>query len=293
MTASVDDHEDDPHPEHLSEKGDRPISSGSSQKSFIHKLRKGLRRLQYPKPDLPTVNVATTPSNQGILETGRSVRSSDILSSTRSVHFSPETIRHSRGLTMSDLREISMSPSVVETGASAGATLSILSEVDSGSNREANTSSGGTKLRRTEERGTAWPPLPDPGEQTSVEVRHEGPIGKRSSGRPGIIASTSYKLSRKRSKSVESLHSVCKVVSLSDVPSTLEEARERIYVLSALTDIGGGKRKNQVDQNLLEVSVVTQMDQRIERRRNRGTFDDYHRRRYDRLGNSFSSSGGF
>jgi hypothetical protein len=50
-----------------------------------------------------------------------------------------------------------------------------------------------------------------------------------------------------------------------------------------------------MDPNMLEVSVVTEMGRRIERKppKQEDLLDDYHGRRYDRRGRSWSSSGGF
>ena len=115
----------------------------------------------------------------------------------------------------------------------------------------------------------------DPGEDTSVEVRHEGPVAKKHRRRSSLVSSTGSVSSRNRSKSVEprederseSSEIKQKPIQLSRPPSSLEEARERIRVLSALTEITGGKRKSLGGHDLLEVSVVTQTDWRIEQRK--------------------------
>jgi hypothetical protein len=80
---------------------------------------------------------------------------------------------------------------------------------------------------------------------------------------------------------------------LTDPPSSVAEARTRLRVLSALTDITSKKRDSQTNESLLKVTVVTQTDRRIEVRKKRDdVLDDYHGRQYDRRGRSASSSGG-
>jgi hypothetical protein len=107
---------------------------------------------------------------------------------------------------------------------------------------------------------------------------------------------------RKRSWSVEAKEDHgdiadvnCVATSFLQVPATLEEARDRIQVLSALTEIAGGKRRSQVDQNLLKISVVTQTDQRIEtgkRTPRSDLFEDYHGSKCSPEDNPTGSSGG-
>jgi hypothetical protein len=143
----------------------------------------------------------------------------------------------------------------------------------------------------------------DPGEDISVVVRREGPGTRNVPPHYSVILSTRSTNSRRRSRSVETEEEQRsemaganrKVISRSRVPATLEEARNRIQVLSALTEITGGKRRSQTDQNLLEVSVVTQTDRRVETRKHpprSDLFEDYDSRKYSPRGCSPSSSGG-
>jgi hypothetical protein len=136
-----------------------------------------------------------------------------------------------------------------------------------------------------------------------VVVRHEGPRTRIASRHSSVILSTGSLNSQKRSRSIETKEERRSemaganrmVISRSEAPTTLEEARNRIQVLSALTEITGGKRRSQTDQNLLEISVVTQTDQRISTRKHpprSNLFHDYHGRNYGSRGNSFSSGGG-
>jgi hypothetical protein len=128
---------------------------------------------------------------------------------------------------------------------------------------------------------TASGPPVDPGEDTSVEVRHEGPKAKKIPPRRSSFTSpTSPMNPHRRSRSIEvneGQHARGGFVirddattarPLSQTPSTLEEARDRIRVLSALTRIAGGRRTGgggQAEQGSLKVSVVMQIDRRIER----------------------------
>src|ERR1700743_3186777 len=78
----------------------------------------------------------------------------------------------------------------------------------------------------------------DLGETTSVEVRHEGPTGRKSRRRSSLISSTGSIPPQKRSKSAESREEErsegsdirVNTIELSRPPSSLEEARERIRV---------------------------------------------------------------
>ena len=107
-----------------------------------------------------------------------------------------------------------------------------------------------------------------------MEVRHEGPIAKKLPPRRSSFTSPSSPLSpHRRSRSTESNERNSGGVVIRDdsttrqpsqTPSTLEEARDRIRVLSALTRIAGGRRTGQAEQGSLKVSVVMQIDRRIE-----------------------------
>lgn len=79
-------------------------------------------------------------------------------------------------------------------------------------------------------------------------------------------------------------------------PSTLDEARERLQVLSALTKATGGGRRSpsRAHGAPLEVSVTMQTDQRVEQKKKRQTdlIEDYSGSLYNVRGRSYSSSGG-
>jgi hypothetical protein len=142
----------------------------------------------------------------------------------------------------------------------------------------------------------------DPTEDISLEVRHERRTSKVSR-RPSLILPICAATSRRRSKSDSAEptgdHRIVitngnnTISPLSQTPPASDEVLHRRQVLSALDEIGGGKRK--ADPNTLEVSVVTEMGRQIERKppRQEDLLDDYHGRRYDRRGRSWSSSGGF
>jgi hypothetical protein len=141
----------------------------------------------------------------------------------------------------------------------------------------------------------------DPSEDISLEVRHEHRT-TRVPRRPSLVLPMSTANSRRRSKSDgaeptgEHRIQITKGTTVYPLPQTRpvsDGVLDRRKVLSALDEIGGGKRK--LDPNTLEVSVVTEMGRRIERKapRQEELLDDYHGRRYDRRGRSWSSSGGF
>ncbi|KAG8811059.1 hypothetical protein FRC19_004121 [Serendipita sp. 401] len=75
-----------------------------------------------------------------------------------------------------------------------------------------------------------------------------------------------------------------------------EDIRGRSQLLTDLTTISGGKRKLRKDEvSSLEVSVVTEMEQKVELRRKtrQGLIEDYRGTQYSlRRGRSYSSSGG-
>lgn len=147
------------------------------------------------------------------------------------------------------------------------------------------------------------PPLDEP-EDTTLEIRQEGRISRNPRRHPPCLVSMAVAHARKRSKSVDDRneeehsrstdsHIIRRFDGATDPPVSVEEARTRLRLLSTLTDIAGKKRDAQASRGLLEVSVVTQLDQRIERRcRRDDLLDDYNGSRYIRRGRSCSSSGG-
>ncbi|KIM27611.1 hypothetical protein M408DRAFT_16646 [Serendipita vermifera MAFF 305830] len=302
VTASVDDHHSDK--ESPGEKGESIDTSRNPRNGLVHTLRHGWSNMFYsPQLQLPTVHVGPGPSNKGILARNLTNQSLDTTPQTRSVHFSPDTTRHSRGFTATELREAARtsstridSPYFIKSkrgvlkreekvrGINARGSISLIIHLEPNASQQRARPSVTTVFSPVQR-----PPI-DLGEITSVEVRHEVPASKRSSRR--ALSSTQSTTSRKRSRSVDGINTACKVFTLSDPPATLEEARERIQVLSALTEIGSGKRKSQMDQSPLEVSVQT--DRRIEVRRKRQSnmLYDYHGWRYNQASSSFSSSGG-
>jgi hypothetical protein len=143
------------------------------------------------------------------------------------------------------------------------------------------------------------PPLGQP-EDTTLEIRQEGRISRNPRKLPPCLVSMAVAHARGRSKSVDEqrLRGTDNRIlrpadNLTGPPSSVHEARTRLQVLSALMDITRGKRDSQTNESLLEVSVITQTDRRIElRKKQDDVLDDYHGRQYDRRGRSASSSGG-
>lgn len=306
VTAAVDDQNAEPcEPPEKSRIRD-------SEMGFDNDTARGLDQMvSISRPHPAYVLPGANPLYKGILEK-HCARPSEVLSPTRSVHFSPETTRQSRGSALREVKDASASqvrsegtlvesfisvpkfsqlPEEHETDRASGSDSG--SQVEAGRRRTIDVHAGPSVYPHVQRSSEAAPQ--ERGEETLVEVRHEAPL-KRSSRRNSLVSFTAS-TSRKRSKSIEEPNASpqATVVSLSHAPSTLDEARERIRVLSALTEIAGERNKSQADQNLLEVSVVTETNRRIEVRKKpprNDRLDDFHGRRYDRRGNSFSSSGG-
>jgi hypothetical protein len=84
------------------EKGPIVAPATNSRNIIFTNLNAGFKRaFSGPRPLLPIVNTGITSSTQGILEKSKQEgQLSAVVSITRSVHFSPDTSRQSRGFTI-------------------------------------------------------------------------------------------------------------------------------------------------------------------------------------------------
>ena len=96
-------------------------STQNRQTGVIHTLGTRLQRKMHTlKPTLPIINADSNASGRGILEKSGNGPASEVLSATRSVHFSPETTRHSRGFVMDVFnREATGSPNLMDESINA------------------------------------------------------------------------------------------------------------------------------------------------------------------------------